>query len=149
VEGLPDDRLGERARLVASRPKTTIRVLWSSMGSRPVVLRLPHLADVLPGCTEPWGMLARARRLPAPNSSAPRASRKTAVRSFWKTCCTGVQLDLGEADERAPHRNAELVAADAGETGGEQLFAQPLTLAAEGAVTVQDQRPVLSPPTSR
>jgi hypothetical protein len=55
----------------------------------------------------------------------------------------GLQLDLGEAHERAPYWNTELIASYVREAGGEQLLAQPLALPAEGAVAVEDQGPSL------
>ena len=52
----------------------------------------------------------------------------------------GLELDLADPAGRAPRRNAELIPADIGISGGDQLFGNPPALAAVRTVAVEDQR---------
>ena len=103
----------------ASRPNTTIRVLWSSMGRRPSSLAFLTSPTSLPGSTVALRDIARAWE--GPRVELLSASRVEEHRGpvVLKHVLHALKLNLGEAAEGPPYRDAELIAPHVREAGGQ------------------------------
>src|SRR5438128_4193586 len=109
-----------------------------------VVLRALDLAHILSfkhgAARDGLGARERAglalRRLPHIDDDGGAIVREDVSQSF--------RLDLRDAAQRAPHRDAELVAPDFGVARRQQLRRQALALAAIGTVQVEHDRRVLA-----
>ena len=85
-------------------------------------------------------MLRAPWRLPAWNAAGGARVHEHGRAVAVAHVAHAVQLDLHDADQRPPGRRAELVAADVGVAGLEQLLGQPLALPAERPVAVEHDR---------